>query len=69
MRNSLALAEKDICVTGPRVGRKMRYPEKREAAFEAGTLARIEQVLRNGEDRTDFIREAVENELAKRGRR
>ena len=69
MRNSQPLAEKAICFTGPRVGRKMRYPEKREAAFEAGTLARIERALRNGEDRTDFIREAVENELAKRGRR
>jgi hypothetical protein len=32
----------------------------------AGTFARIEAVLRADEDRTDFVREAVEQELARR---
>ena len=50
----------------PRVGRKMRYPEKREAAFAEGTLARIQAVLREGENQVGFIREAVEGELTKR---
>ncbi|EJU14121.1 hypothetical protein LH128_05163 [Sphingomonas sp. LH128] len=48
------------------MGRKLRFPEKREAAFEAGTLARIQAVLKDGEDRTTFIREAVEREVQRR---
>jgi hypothetical protein len=33
------------------------------ARFAAGTFARIEAVLTAAEDRTDFVREAVEREL------
>ena len=36
------------------------------ARFPAGTFARIRAVLRSGEDRTAFVREAVAAELAKR---
>jgi len=46
------------------MGRRLMYPEKREAAFPAGTLDRIQAVLREGEDRAEFIREAVFRELA-----
>lgn len=66
MLNNGGLAEKGICSSPARVGRKMLYPEKREAAFAEGTLARIEKVLVTGESRVDFIREAVERELERR---
>ncbi len=36
------------------------------AKFRAGTFARIATVLRPGEDRTDFMREACERELKRR---
>lgn len=52
--------------TGRRVGRKMEYPEKREAAFRPGTLARVQAALADGESQVAFIREAVERELARR---
>jgi hypothetical protein len=38
------------------------------ARFRAGTFARIAAVLEGGEDRTDFVREAVERELKRRER-
>lgn len=60
------LAEKDICASPARVGRKMLYPEKREAAFEAGTLARIQSALADDENQVAFIRRAVEAELKRR---
>jgi len=53
---------------GPRVGRKMEYPEKREAAFRPGTLARVQAALTDGENQVGFIREAVERELQRRGK-
>jgi hypothetical protein len=40
-----------------------------QARFLAGTFARIEVVLGEDEDRTDFVREAVERELQRRERR
>lgn len=49
-----------------RVGRKMQYPEKREAAFATGTLARIQSALAPGETQVSFIRLAVETELTRR---
>jgi hypothetical protein len=36
------------------------------ARFPAGTFARIETVLAEAEDRTDFVRAAVNRELARR---
>lgn len=68
MRNNDGLAEKSICASPARVGRKLRYPEKREAAFVAGTLARIQAVLTPDENQVGFIREAVERELERRER-
>lgn len=37
--------------------------------FPPGTIARIKAVLRKGEVRADFVREAVANELTKREKR
>lgn len=68
MPNDGGLAKKAICASAARVGRKMLYPEKREAAFAAGTLARIQVVLGEGENQVGFIREAVERELERRER-
>lgn len=60
--------EKSICANAARVGRKLRYPEKREAAFAEGTLARIQNALAGEETQVSFIREAVERELKRRGK-
>lgn len=66
MRNKAALAPKGICGSGPRVGRRMEYPDKCVAPFPANTFARIAKVLADDEDRTSFMREAVEKLLAER---
>lgn len=50
------------------MGRKKRWAEDMVARFAAGTFARIAAVLAEGEDRTDFIREAAERELRRRER-
>jgi hypothetical protein len=39
------------------------------ARFAEGTFARMDAVRADDEDRTDFIREAVERELKRRERR
>jgi hypothetical protein len=57
-----------ICDTRPKMGRKMRYPDKIIAPLPAGSLARIAAVLKPGEDKTDLLREAVEAELKRRER-
>ncbi|MBO4228365.1 YlcI/YnfO family protein [Bradyrhizobium neotropicale] len=48
------------------MGRTKRWAEDMQARFPEGTFARIEAVLAEGEDRTDFVREAVERELRRR---
>jgi hypothetical protein len=68
MRNILALDEKDICGSAPRVGRRMEFPDKCIAPLAKGTFARIAATLQKDEDRTDFIREAVERELERRAK-
>jgi hypothetical protein len=40
-----------------------------QARFQEGTFDHIQAVLADGEDRTDFVREAVERELKRRERR
>jgi hypothetical protein len=52
-----------------RVGRKKRWSEDMQARFPEGTFARIEAVLEESEDRTDFVRAAVERELERRERK
>jgi len=49
-----------------RMGRKQKWTENTTARFAEGTFARIEAVLGKTEDRTDFLREAVEREIARR---
>ena len=48
------------------VGRPRINGEQTMARFRDGTLDRIKAVLAKGEKQSDFIREAVEAELAKR---
>ena len=58
-----------ICDIPRKVGRKKRWAEDMQARFPEGTFARIEAALEEGEDRTDFVREAVERELKRRERK
>ena len=48
------------------MGRHKLWSEDMQARFPEGTFERIEEVLAEGEDRTDFVREAVERELKRR---
>jgi hypothetical protein len=68
MRNNVGLAEKVVSVTPASVGRPKLWSENMQARFPDGTFARIAAALKEGEDRTDFIREAVERELDRRGK-
>lgn len=65
MRN---LTEKSNPPKRSGVGRKKRWSEDMQARFPEGTFDRINDVLAEGEDRTDFVREAVERELTRRER-
>jgi hypothetical protein len=49
-------------------GRPRQWQEDMQARFPAGTFKRIKAALREDEDRTDFVREAVERELKRRER-
>jgi hypothetical protein len=51
------------------MGRKKLWHEDMQARFQEGTFERIDAVLEEGEDRTGFVREAVERELKRRERR
>ena len=50
------------------MGRKRLWAENMQARFPEGTFERISAVLGPAEDRTDFVRAAVERELAQRER-
>lgn len=50
------------------MGRKKLWAEDMQARFPPGTFERIEAVLTEDEDRTDFVRAAVERELKRRER-
>lgn len=63
-----SLQTKVISDIPARVGRKRRWAEDMQARFPDGTFARISAVLKEGEDRTDFVRIAVERELRRRER-
>lgn len=52
-----------------KVGRKKRWSEDMQARFPEGTFERIQAVLEEDEDRTDFVRDAVERELKRRERK
>lgn len=50
------------------MGRKRLWTEDMQARFPEGTFERIEVALKEDEDRTDFVRAAVERELRRRER-
>jgi len=50
------------------MGRKKINDEQTPARFPAGTLARIDAALDEGEKRSDLMRTAVEKELKRRER-
>jgi hypothetical protein len=50
------------------MGRKLLWPEHVNLSLAAGVKDRIAAVLRDGEDRLAFIREAIERELKRRER-
>jgi hypothetical protein len=60
------LSDNLISATPKGRGRKKKWAEDMQARFPAGTFARIAAVLTQAEDRTDFVREAVERELQRR---
>jgi hypothetical protein len=51
------------------MGRTKRWSEDMVARFPEGTFERIDSARSEDEDRTDFIREAVERELKRRERK
>jgi hypothetical protein len=51
------------------MGRKKMWAEDMQARFPEGTFDRIDAVLEDGEERTQFVREAVERELRRRERK
>lgn len=68
MRNDPVLTDGRSLAIPRAVGRKRRWAEDMQARFPEGTFARIEAVLDDGEDRTDFVRAAVEREIKRRER-
>jgi hypothetical protein len=60
------LTENLVCDTPRRMGRKMLWPDKIVAPLPAGSLVRMVAALKEGEDKTDFLREAVEDLLKRR---
>ncbi len=60
------LTEARPCRSGSGVGRPKKNDEQTPGRFPAGTLARIDAVLREKEARSDFLREAVEREIERR---
>jgi hypothetical protein len=61
-----SLAQNVISPMRAGVGRPKINHEQTPARFEAGTLARIDAACRDGETRSDFMREAVARELERR---
>lgn len=55
--------------TAPDMARPKKYTEDMVARFSEGTFERISDLLDDGEDRADFVRHAVEREIARRKRR
>jgi hypothetical protein len=51
------------------MGRKKQWAEDMQARFPEGTFAAIAPLLEKGEDRTDFVRAAVDREIKRRERK
>ncbi len=52
----------------PRVGRKKEFTQRILLPLRPGTLERIAAALARDEERTEFIRDAVEREIKRRKR-
>lgn len=50
------------------MGRTKQWAENMQARFPAGTFEKINATLAPGEDRTDFVRAAVDREIKRRER-
>lgn len=57
-----------VPVTPRRMGRKKEWTEQLRLPLAAGTTARIDRVLIEGEARVDLIRQAIEREVKRRER-
>jgi hypothetical protein len=68
INNMPTLPEMVISDKASRVGRPKINDEQTPARLIAGTLARIDALLAEGEKRADFIREAIEREIKRRSR-
>jgi len=62
----MAIRNHLFTLTEVAVGRRKRWTEQMQARFEIGTFSRIAEHLKPGEDRTGFVRTAVERELKRR---
>jgi len=62
------LTEEGVLPNVGTVGRKRINEEQMPARFKGGTLARIDAVRREKENRAEFVRVAIERELARRER-
>lgn len=51
------------------MGTRKLWTEEMQAHFEEGTFASIAARFLGGEDRTDFVKAAVRNEMARRTQR
>ena len=60
------MSEKEISPIVRRMARPKKFVEEMVARFMAGTFARISGVLRDGEDRADLVRDAVDAEIRRR---
>jgi hypothetical protein len=60
------LSHTEISPIVRRMARPKKFVEEMVARFMAGTFARIAGVLRDGEDRADLVRDAVDAEIRRR---
>ena len=58
--------EKLPALSKAKAGRPRRWHENMQARFEEGTLARLYEVLREGETKVDFVNTAVTREITRR---
>jgi hypothetical protein len=68
MRNTGLAPETAYALCAASMARTKWFDDVMQAKFIAGTFARIAAALRPSEDRTDFVREAVDRELKRRER-
>ena len=61
-----ALTKIHVHATPRRMGRKKLWAENVNLTLPEGAKARMDAALREGEDRLDLIREAIDRELKRR---